>query len=256
MPDPIRHDSAIRPLLKRLGLDARETEIYLTLLSLKVARASAVAGAAKQSRSHTYLVLRSLEEKGLVSEIERGKVLHFVAEPPRRLLQYIENREEELRSLRPLVQGALPLLQSMERPLAGQPRVTLLHGLDGMKQVYRDTLPNEFCALFNPQMMYDAFGKNIVTMVLGKGERLRGRDLLVDGKAARRYAGEVEQHERYAIRLLPKTISFATDTIVHGDSVALFAYDDEKTIIRIENQNTADAFRSWFEALWKISRPA
>ncbi len=78
---------AIRPLLRRLGLDEKEIEIYLALLPLKMARASTIAKAARQSRSHTYLILRELKDRGLVSEIERGKIIHFVVESPQRLRQ-------------------------------------------------------------------------------------------------------------------------------------------------------------------------
>lgn len=246
--------AAIRPLLKRIGLDERQVEIYLALLPLKVARASAIAKAARQSRSHTYLVLRSLEEKGLVAEIERGKVLHFVAEPPQRLLSYITDREQELHDLKPIVESTLPLLRNLTPPLVGKPRVTLLQGLEGMKQVYRDILREEFRAFFNAEVMYDTFGVNIVLKLFGKQVRLHGHDLLVDNPGAKRYLREVEQHKDYEVRLLPKGVAFGTDTIIFGDTIALFAYDADLTIVRIENQNLADAFRSWHGALWNIGR--
>ncbi len=246
--------ASIRPLLGRIGLDAKESEIYIALLSLKVARASAVAKVARQSRSHTYLILRALVEKGLVSEIERGKVIHFVAEPPQRLLGYLDDRRQQLEELRPIVENAIPLFSSITSQFVGQPRVTFLRGIDGMKQVYRDLLKRDFCALFNPEAMYDAFGGNVVTQVYGKHAELHGRDLLVDNAAARRYMSELKQDSTYQIRLLPKSVSFGTDTIITEDTVALFAYDLDRTIVRIENANIAASFRAWFEVLWGQSR--
>lgn len=255
---PLSGTTAIRPLLRRLGLDDREVEVYLALLPMKIARASRVASAAKQTRSHTYLVLRSLEQKGLVSEIERGKVLHFIAEPPQRLLGYIEDREEELHSLKPLVSGALPFLQSLTSPLVGKPRVTMLTGLDGMRQVYRDILREEFSAFFNPEVMYKAFDGNMMHQLFGKHFTFHGRDLLVHTDATELYLSEMDEQigEDYSIRILPKGLQFGTDTIIYGDTVALLAYDDEKTIVRIENQNIANSFRAWFETLWGISKQA
>jgi hypothetical protein len=44
--------------------------------------------------------------------------------------------------------------------------------------------------------------------------------------------------------------------MIVGDIVSLFAYDDQQTIVRIENKNIADAFRAWFEILWNTSSPA
>jgi sugar-specific transcriptional regulator TrmB len=253
-PSPL--SPSLRPLLKRLGLNERETEVYLALLPMKIGRATDIAKAAKQSRSHAYLVLRSLQEKGLVSEIERGKVLHFVAESPQKLLAFLQDREEEIKSLKPLVEGALPYLKSLTSTLIDRPRVTMLSGMDGMKQVYRETLPNEFCALFNPEAMYRAFGRNIVTMLFGEGAALHGRDLLPDNEFSHRYMREVQQTDTYQIRLMPASVTFDTDTIVCGDIIALFSYDDEKTIVRIENRNLANSMRAWFEVLWAQGKPA
>ncbi len=247
------HTLSIRPLLSRIGLDEREIEIYLALLPLKTARASVIAKTAKQSRSHTYLILKKLEEKGLVSEIERGKILHFVVEPPERLLSYLKDREQQYKDLQPLLKGALPILQSLTTPYVGSPRVTVLKGMEGMKQSYRDILMNEYVAFYNPQSSYEMFDANIVTMLFGKEVKLRGKDLLVKSAGAERYIKEVKQHEEYEIRLLPDSIAFHTDTIVFGDTIALFAFDDEKTIVRIENKNIADSFRAWHAALWEIS---
>ena len=245
--------NAIRPLLMRIGLEEKEVEVYLALLSLKVARASAVAKAAKQERSHVYLLLRNLEEKGLVSEIERGKVIHFVAEPPERLLQFVENKEKEFQSLKPLVQGSLSILSSLTKPLSGTPRITTLRGMEGMRQLYRDALSHEICGIFNPESMYKTFGGNIVTMLFGKSAELRGRDLLVQSKAAQQYIREVPITDDYDMRLLPKETQFDLDAMLFEDTLALFAHDDEQTIIRIENKNITDAFRAWFEILWLAS---
>ncbi len=246
--------TAIKPLLKKLGLDEKETDVYLSVLSLKTARVSAIAKAARQSRSHTYLVLRALMARGLVSEIERGKVLQFVAEPPERLMTHLQDRRRELDELEPLVQGALPLLRGMAGSIAGQPRVTLLKGLEGMKQVYRDILVQEFQGMMDVQQMYDAFGTTVADVLFRGPVELRGQDLLVDNRGARRYRKEWPDTDAYRVRLLPKGMRLSTDMLIYGDTVVLFAYDDEKTMIRIENRNVAESFRGIFTELWEHSR--
>ncbi len=237
-----------------MGLDEKETEIYLALLSLKVAGASDVARLAKQSRSHTYLILRALEEKGLASETEERGLLRFVAEPPERLLSYLKAREEECKDLQTLVQGALPALSSLTPGYVGSPRVTTCKGLDGMKQMYRDVLTQEFTGIYNPQASQDTFGDNIVTMLFGTEVRLNGRDLLVRGKAADNYLRDLPPHSGYATRLLPPGVTFDTDTLCFGDTLMLCTFDEERTVVRIDNRKIAHAFRAWFELLWGISQ--
>ena len=246
--------TSLRPLLKKVGLDEKEVEIYLALLSLKVAPASDIAKLAKQSRTHTYLILRKLEKTGLVSEIEERGLLQFVAEPPERLISHLKNREKECRDLQLLVTGALPLLSSITQSYVRSPRITVLKGLEGMKQVYRDVFTHAFVGLYNAQSFEDSFGENIVTLLLGKDAKLRGRDLIVQNDATKRYLRDVPTNDEYTVRLLPKGVAFDADAMAYGDNVTLFAFDEERTIIRIENRKIADAFRSWFEVMWSVSK--
>ncbi len=58
------------------------------------------------------------------------------------------------------------------------------------------------------------------------------------------------ENEEYEVRILPKNIQFSTDMVIFEDTIALFAYDDELTIIKIENKNFSDTFRMIFESLW------
>ncbi len=243
----------IRPLLQRIGLDENEAEVYLSLLPLKMARVTMISKAAKQSRTNTYLILRSLVSKGLASEIERGNIIHFLAESPSRLVELVEQREREMRDIKPLISSAVPFLSAMTGSLIGEPRVTMLKGLQGIRQTYRDLLSQDFVGIFNAQAMFDAFGKNIVADMFGKDRELHGRDLLVSNDGAKRYVREIGEQDGYDIRLLPDAMAFTCDMIIAGDTVALFAYDDEKTIVRIENANIAEAMRAWHAALWSLS---
>lgn len=182
-------------------------------------------------------------------------MIHFVAESPERLLSYLKNREQEAHDLQELVEGALPILTSLTKPLTGKPRVTVLYGLEGIRQVYRDILTRPFVSFFNPQIDFDAFGGNIVLQLFGKNAILRGKDLLVNNAAAQRYIREVPPHEEYEIRLLPKSIDFLADIIIFESEVSIFTFSDEATVIRIENPPLAEAFRAWHTALWALSRP-
>ncbi len=123
-----------------------------------------------------------------------------------------------------------------------------------MKQVYRDILTQEFIGIMNVQKMYDLFDMAVAELIFSRDIRLKGRDLLVDNKGARRYCREWSSTDEYFIRVLPKSVTFASDTLVYGDTIALFSFDEEKTIVRIENRNLADAFRAWFEIMWSVSR--
>lgn len=45
-------------------------------------------------------------------------------------------------------------------------------------------------------------------------------------------------------------MQFLSEMVIYDNTVALFAYDDQLTIVKIENKNFADTFRALFEGLW------
>jgi len=245
---------SVRNILKRLGLDEREREIYLALLPLKIARVSTIAKASKQPRTLAYVVLEKLEKKAIISRVEKNNAVHFVAESPERLLRYVREQQRELDATESLLEAALPQLSALTSPLAGTPRVTMFHGIEGMKEIYQDVLTQEFYGIFNVESMLNAFGKNIVTNIYGPNVQLKGKDLLVDNAGAKQFKQDMKQNDEYKIRLLPKECMFSVDVMIYGDTIAQFAYDDEQTIIRIENQNLANAYRAWFNIMWNISK--
>jgi sugar-specific transcriptional regulator TrmB len=251
---PQKTSDSIRNILKRLGLDEREREIYLALLPLKIARVSTIAKASKQPRTLAYVVLEKLEQKAIISRIEKNGAVHFVAESPERLLRYVREQQRELDATERLLEAALPQLNALKSPLAGTPRVTMFHGIEGMKEIYQDVLTQEFYGMLNMESMLATFKENIVTKLYGPNIQLKGKDLLVNNPSATQYINDIQQSDEYEIRLLPKNCQFNGDTMVYGDMIAMFAYDDEQTIIRIENQNLANAYRAWFNIIWNISK--
>ena len=62
---------------------------------------------------------------------------------------------------------------------------------------------------------------------MGKSKKIFGKDLLVNNEGAKRYLSEVEQSDKYEIRLLPEGFTLQTDTAICGDTVSLFAYDSD-----------------------------
>tara|TARA_Y100000310_G_scaffold337126_1_gene423387 strand:+ start:1331 stop:2104 length:774 start_codon:yes stop_codon:yes gene_type:complete len=245
------HYRSIHVLLKRIGLNEKEISVYLALLATKTAKVVDIAREAKQSRSNTYLILRSIMEKGLASEVSLNGTTHFIAEPPSRLINFTKKKERELQELSSQLTDILPLLQQMTAPLIGKPHVTLSYGLEGMEAIYSDAIAYRFASLFNPKAMYDAFGVNLAMTLATKKQRIRGRDLLVDGPETKRYIKETEPDPEYEYKLLPKRVTFYGDTLIFNDTIVLFPYDSEMTIVRIEHQNLANVFMSYFDFMWE-----
>ena len=239
-----------RFLLTKLGFDEREVEVYLALLSLGMAPASTVAKHANLQRSNTYLVLRSLQEKGLASAMERGKILHFVPEPPEKLIAYSIEQERQMQNTRQMLEGALPLLRSFAAPLGDKPRVTVTMGFEGVKQVFHDALQKEYLAMYKMERINDVFGTTIIDYYFGdSSKKIAGRELVVASERGQAFMKE-HRPETVERRLLPAGLEFDGDLCVIGNALILFGYDEDKTVVRIDHATMSSVIRALFEEQW------
>src|SRR3989338_9197985 len=87
--------------LINLGLTPEESKVYLAILELGGGFVSSIARRANVNRSSCYHTMESLVKKGLVSSYQKGKVLHFTAEDPKRFLQMAEEKIERTKNLIP-----------------------------------------------------------------------------------------------------------------------------------------------------------
>lgn len=77
-------------LLKKAGLNERESETYLALLSKFPATVAEIAKSGNLHRPDVYRALPSLMESGLVTAHPKGKRTLYVPESPRRLERLYE----------------------------------------------------------------------------------------------------------------------------------------------------------------------
>ncbi len=130
----------IHDTLARLGLTARESDIYLALLKLGPASIRDIAAAAGVNRGTTYEILKGLRGKSLVGYFPRGKRRYFCAEPPESLLRLAEERREQIaHAISSLENEVVPDLKLL-KPEFATTNVHHYEGDEGIEFVLRDIL--------------------------------------------------------------------------------------------------------------------
>jgi len=87
----------ILPLeLRKLGLTEKQSLVYLTALELGYTSIQKIAQKAKISRPTTYEIVKSLKQKGLVSESKDKNKRYFIAESPDKLLGILRIEKKEI----------------------------------------------------------------------------------------------------------------------------------------------------------------
>ncbi len=117
-------------VLKTAGLDEKEAQVYLGLLELGTASVQLIASKAGLKRPTTYLILDSLQAKGMVSIIPRAKKALYTAESPEKIIGDLHKKQE-------MVKRFMPNMLALYNAKVEKPQIQLFEGKEGVLEVYK-----------------------------------------------------------------------------------------------------------------------
>src|SRR3989344_1806167 len=97
-------------LLEEIGLTKGEINVYLTLLKIGETTTGKIIEEAQISSGKIYEILDKLIKKGLASYTTKEKTRYFNAASPNRILDFLHEKEKELKSKEEELIKELPLL--------------------------------------------------------------------------------------------------------------------------------------------------
>ncbi len=243
-------------LLSKIGLSRNEADIYIVLLKLGPLSAYVIAQRTGIYRPHVYDKLNTLIQKGLVSFVQQGKTKIFSPAPPSKVLDYLKEQEESVKTDIRLFSSNLNMLDGLYHLPKEDTRVEVFSGIEGLKLRLNDTLNsadreilifglddakyNEALPTFMPQHFKRLKEKN-----------LRERVIIQKSEDAFMFDNQVT-----AYRFLESAQINPTNTIIYGDKVALIIWGVPITSIVIKNKQLSRTYRTHFEYLWKMAKRA
>lgn len=236
----------VNQILKTIGLSENEISIYLAALKVGASSAQSIAKIANQKRTTTYSVLKGLVEKGLVGvSIERGKQ-RFVAEPPEKLIDILEETTRKLKE-------SLPELKTIYNERKEKPKILFFEGKNAIQNIYDDTLREKPKVIleWNTNAYFDY--PTVDPTYIAKRMKL--------GILAKRIAGSSSKwhtkHKRYDKSELAETLIVPKDKFwpevevnIYKNKVAFLSYADDMSVI-IESKAIARAMRQAYNLSWE-----
>ncbi|MFA5987666.1 MAG: helix-turn-helix domain-containing protein [Candidatus Paceibacterota bacterium] len=119
-------------ILEKIGLTKNGAAIYISLLKYGSSRVSTISKNTKIHRPIVYKEIPGLKEKGLVSEMVKGKQTFYLAESPDKLKSLVDSVLYETEVLIPSLKD---IVASDKKP-----KVKFLEGKGSVKFVYNDIL--------------------------------------------------------------------------------------------------------------------
>jgi len=230
--------------LERIGLSEIEARIYIALLRLGRSKAGKIAKEARLNRTSTYDGLKRLLEKGLAGYAIEANRKVFSAAEPERLAGFLKEKEE-------YAQEIVPGLKAIRAKPGEKKNVTLYYGNKGVKSVFLDMLKERKtnCVLDSEgqftQRMPD-FAKFYVKQV--EKYKIQIKHIVREGV-------DVKPSKTTQVRFVPRGTASDAVMNIYGNKIAIILWSDTPEAVVIESKATADAFRNYFEIIWRTAKP-
>ncbi|MDD4287610.1 MAG: helix-turn-helix domain-containing protein [Candidatus Peribacteraceae bacterium] len=235
------------------GLTKDEACVYLALLELGGSYVSAIAKKSGIHRVVCYKILDDLVGKGLVSSFLKNKVKHFAVESPQILVRRQQEKLDKAKKI-------LPELLSITNALAYKPKIQYYEGLEGMKNIFEETLTaqSELLGYTNlediPKVIPEEFLRDYAKRKIAKG--LKTRMLSPHTPRALKYLEKYYPRgfDPNLVEILfvnPREFHFEYEITIYGEKVAILSLNSEERMgLIIESPIYARTQRAVFQLAW------
>jgi HTH-type transcriptional regulator, sugar sensing transcriptional regulator len=240
-------------LLEEIGLTKSEIKVYLALLELGSSTTGPMVDKSGAASSKIYEILDRLIQKGLVSYAIKAGTKHFEAADPKRLLDYMKEKEQKLKQQEKELTKLLPELKLKQKLAKKTSKVHVYKGFKGLETVYKDLLTGLKKGDTTDVFVIGAVDDNVNNFFT---ENYKERSKMgIKTKAIFSESGRQSYEARKNIPLVEgKVIGTTTSpatTQIFGNKVHLRIGDTQDLIsVVIENTKLAHAFKEQFDLMW------
>ena len=246
--------------LKKIGLTEGEIKVYRTLLVSGELTSTKLARKARVSVSKIYEITDRLTEKGVISSVKKNNIIHFTAADPKRLLDFLKQKEEEIEQERSIVENMMPALLSEYKKTKGDVEVNVFYGWDGLKTAFlslENSLgPGDESLVFGASIgkdpkQGDMFFRQHQSRVEKRGYKVRiiFNEDLRKRKVRHEYYDKSRLHE---IRYLHQATM--TELYIYKEHVLILMLLRKPIAIRVRGKEAVGSFTQYFKSLWKQAK--
>ena len=243
-------------LLEDIGLTKGEIKVYLTLLKIGETTTGKIIEEAQISSGKIYEILNKLIKKGLVSYIIKEKTKYFQAASPNRIIDFLHEKEEELKNKELELKKELYNLSNLQKDNKKY-EATLYIGLKGIQTAIFEALSNIDRKKGEVLAMGIRSSKDEKYNLLWKRwhrERIKKRIMCkaIFSDKDTEYFNAFQKMAYTYVKTLKGITPSAIDII--GGQILIFTYEERPSCLSVKNLEIATSFKTFFETLWRIAR--
>lgn len=235
-------------VLKELGLNASEIEVYLFLLENGISSPIDVSKNTKILRTNCYGLLNNLIDKGLVEEQNRSNKKKYLAKNPRTIMSLLDSKREKVEK------KLLPELMGLYKSQKNKPVVKFFEGKEEIQAVAQSMYNTDqvlgFASTNKVMNTMRNFWRNWRKDLKKNGIILK--DILSEPSLGKEIGQSIEDMGAlFDYKIIPgKYDEVNIDILIWDDNVLLFTIEEPIFGTQIQNKAVADAFRVMHKIMW------
>jgi len=245
--------------LRQVGLTEGELRVYEALLKIGESTKTNLVKEAGIAPANLYDITNKLQEKGIISIVEKNGKKHFSAAHPRHLLDFIEEKKKNIAKEEKLITTLLPKLTALFTEQQTSAKIEIFTGWNGLKTIFEDLL--EECQAGEQNYVYGAAkGENEkrADRFFLKYSRMRARkgimlNIIFNEELRERQEriNFFKNNKSVNIKFLQQTTN--TEFMLYKDVVTIIILAKDPITIRIRDKNVFDSFKQHFDILWQLA---
>lgn len=244
-------------ILKNLGLDKKETNIFLQLARMDSAPASRVAQKTRLRRTTCYQILENLVQKKFIKRHIRFGIRYYSALSPSEISAKIEETLQPLTSAKNLLEESnkeIRLFYGQKNP---ETKISFYEGFDEIKLVYEKILEEDARDIYSIIRKQDTsdhplhgFWKKYFKKRLALGKQTYS--IVPNDQSSQVYIDESRKEKRKTLAIDPKKMHVFGDLKVSGNLFAYVSQHEGRIFgVTMESPEIAAMFRDIIKIVWQ-----
>ena len=232
-------------ILEELGLSKNEAIVYLSLLEMGTGTVGEIAEATKLHRTNVSDALKRLLEKGIVSYINKDDKKVFEAGDPKKLISYLREKEMKIKRI-------LPELELCKRMAKSKNSATIYEGVQAFQKILDGFL------IHNDPILVYGIPREAPTMMKTFIPHFHKKRIAQKIVMKHIYNHNAQDRIKFLnsmpyteARYLHSQYDSKVSTNICGDEVVLCLWVEPVFVVQIKNQHIADAYKNFFELLYR-----
>ncbi len=233
--------------LEKIGLNQKESRVYLSLLELGKGSISDLTKKSGIKRTTAYDIIDSMRQKGLIEISTKGKRKIYSAVNPQIIAEQLENKKRTL-------QRVLPELLSITNALDNKPKIRFFEGEEGVREVYCDVFnyPNQEVLVWSSNRDGELLGKKFFEdFYQPKKIKSKIRERIVILSKNNGYSSRDYSPGRQIKNFSQENFPLEVEISLYGKKNIGIISPEERTGLIMESKKIYNTLKTIFEINWQ-----